>query len=663
MKLGSIILQALVAAQKFKILEEGSQTGIRRINSFKPYTQDSIIASTGKKTTPLFKQNIFSYNPFESLPVFLNGKDGKCKKHIVTTISAKNHNKLCEYQKYINKKKVALNKRKISFIEKEVSRDKKNINNGDKNFLLIYDTTSEVKKFNNKVEIDDDSYRYKNYVCQDFAVAVANGAKPSEFNSIEAIKAHPALAYQHINNFYTKIAKEAYYFNIDQLATVLKSITYAIYKKDQNITKGYVFFYDLHAMAINITKQKTAIEIQFYDPNKTNVAKKVIIFHPEDTESLNINDFILQLEKIIYFPSNKAVLLSSEKVTKTSAVTVKILGDVSEMDLGFLLAFGQYSKKLNIPDDIIIKPMISQSHSVTRAIISWAFPSLTAKIPYYYKQVSGFVAACHSKHLDAISNYVDDVLSSNHSIEDKISAIYSDGGCTYIKSSIFLGEDNLWEVVIKGILKNKHISSSEKVLFLSAISEEYKLPVVAVSIVTPVFAENDKTATKIPNTEAQLATLKKLVNYILTTDNLTEAAKIQLIKGNPVQDYFWIRFTIDFKSLEKNFLVFSTYLEIILNCDKISESTKNSLLDLHVKHTEKEKILYEEAIKAENFKFAISYIEQITKSSLSLTAKQQLLHIENKDTFLALCTELEKTNPELAELYIQVVNKNTSFQG
>ena len=522
-----------------------------------------------------------------------------------------------KYQEYINNKKLHLRKSERHFIEKNIN-DNNNFDYWYQRPILIYDTASEHKYFNYQVKTDDTRYPLGYYVCENFAVAVASGADPAEFNSAENIKNHPALDYQLINDLHYRIAKEAYYFRLDQLSTVLKSITFSIYKEKNNTTKGYYLVYLNHGMAINITKEKYAIKIKFYDPNKTNIAKIAIISHPEDAEILNINDFISSWNWITsYFPQNKALLLSYEKTTKNSYPTVNVLSDISEIDLNLLLYFGHYPIDIHIKDSIIAEAMY------------------------------GFDLAFHYGHFEAAEHYIDDLLTSNNSLEKKYSVLFSPYVNYFINDVLMLSDSHILDIFVSNILKNKHINNTEKIILLNKSSKKDN---VFPFFFLPVIYSPDYNCTMHMH-EKRLKTFKKLVNYILLDDNFTESEKIEIIKGKPLLDIFWSSLLIKNNRSKYYFSFLDTYLKMIFNSDKISEQTKIYLTDLDLTNIQKEIILYSYAMRINNLHFVFDYIEQIINSKLTLTAKKQLLKAKNKNIFSIIYKELKIIRPKLAELY------------
>jgi hypothetical protein len=434
---------------------------------------------------------------------------------------------------------------------------------------------------------------------------------------------------------------------MDQFSKVLKSIASSVYKENTNTTTGYVLSTGIHAMAINITKKSDILSIEFYDPNNTNIAKKIVLLHPNDIDNITIANFITWFDHILYFPMNKATLFNTETVTETSAATVNILSDITEIELRSLLEHGHYQKNLNIKNDIIIKATMRLNRtSGLMSILTWCVPFITNIIPFYYRKIPGYILACQNKHLDTVANYMDDLLSSNNSIEHKIKALLPSNSYAHIANSLITTDSNLWEVAVKSILKNQNIISTEKVMLLNKLLGLTQLPILCVP-----FAIVPKNLEAQRNKEVQLTSFKKLANYILETDALTEKEKIKVITEPLLSNHFWLAILIYVKEIT----IFTVYLDIILDSNKISNKTKHQLVDLHLDTKEKEATLYQQAIKSKNFNFAITYIEKIINSTLTTKTKQQLLNIEDENIASVIYAELEKNHPELANLCCAII--------
>jgi hypothetical protein len=639
-------LITVTASEKLRGFPTYSSYTKRYIHRYSRFNNQAKICYIKNIEKPISTMETAICNFFYNTQASLN----KTKLH---TVQETKYNNLNKYLTYIDNKKTKLHESKRLFTEKKTTTNN--------NHILIYNSKHRVKKFNCKVKTDGvSSYKDTNndyYTCDSFANAVANGVKPSVFSTVEQIKNNPALDYQHTKKLYNEIAKEAYYFNINQLSAVLKNLATSMHNKNDNTTKGYVLLSYNHAMAINITKKTNTIKIQFYDPSQTNIATKVIILHPDDTEMLNIDDFISWEYKATYFYESKAILLSTEKIKETSAATVNILSDISETDLGFLLALGHYQANQKIKNNIIIKPIISQViSSDLRSIIAGIIPFITTRIPGYYNKVSGFKEACRIKHLDTISNYMNDLLSSNNSIEDKISAIFSPDASAFIFISLATGNSNLWDIIVNSILKNKHINSTEKIMLLNKLNAN-NINVPCLSI--PMCNINNGNDYYTYNTEEILSSFEKIANYILQADDFTEREKIEIINSKRLLDLFWILIPFEDDKSKPYLSFFKIYLTTILNCNKISEQTKKHLIDLDIENTEKDK-LYKQAIENKNFKFIFTYIEQIITGNLSFKTKQQLLNIKDKTTFLTIYKEIKATNHKLAKLYLSIVDPHNN---
>jgi hypothetical protein len=585
------------------------------------------IAFLAKKTTPLFK-NLTQFS--KKSPCF--SMRYSCNLDITSK----------DYLAYIENKKRYLIDNKLPFTERAIS------NNLQKYSILIHDSDSNKNYLNNKIQdkdfIGNTFIRNKNYRCENFSLAVAQGIHPREFFSIEAIKSQPALKSEHIDNYNKKIPKSAYYISFNNLLDALTDIATLISNKPYNNSQGYLLITTNHAYAIIVEKKDNRLILKFYDPDKaTNCYKIFILNNANDINHLGIYDFMNLLDKYRYFSQNFGALLSIETVTTNKEACIQILGDITTTKIAGLLNYGHYKTGIIPKNNDILNPVIFNEipGMPNLFFIKWILPNFSKKTPIFYCKIYGFVQACFKNHAESINDYIKDILSLPCNVQDKIKALnFPYTGSIY--NSMLDNSSVAWEVFYTTVLKSKDISPEDKITLLSY---KFKSPRSNLYMLSCKYIIEKYY-------KYRLQMFNKYLEDILNANTLTEYTKIKLITGDNINGKFWITYL--FKNNNKlKFL--ESYLDKILNTQNISNKAKVSLLDFKLPMVEKELLLYDGDSISLSVNFALTYITKIITSTLSINDKQYLLDIKKFNLCEDTLKALEKNNPEVAQLCIDTI--------
>ena len=167
----------------------------------------------------------------------------------------------------------------------------------------------------------------------------------SSIDTKEKLENHPDFLIDHNRLAKPKNSELAYYFSLDQLPQVIKKlvINECLAKNKQDIC--FLLHSSAHAMAIRI-KQKIEEEvfiIYFYDPNKTNIHKKIVL---SDINQINKITLEVLFGNTIssYFTEDTPTACLLELSTKTTAnktKDIKIFGTISPTML-YLIALNEH---------------------------------------------------------------------------------------------------------------------------------------------------------------------------------------------------------------------------------------------------------------------------------------------------------------------------------
>jgi hypothetical protein len=603
------------------------------------------IAFCAKSISPLFK----------SIPQYT-------KKIPYASISSsyKNYCAFTEYNSYINNKKENLKNKNLPFTERLV---KKNSNSYS---ILIYDSDTNKKCFNNQIRdeserinnlfIIDESLKknnsfikvgvidttQKNYISENFSLAVAQGIHPRNFSSIGAIKNQSALNTEKIDNYHKKIPKTGYYFDFKNLFDVLTDIITSI---DNNFKSYLLKTNASDTCAIIIEKQDNKLKLKFYNPeSSTNTYKIFILRHVDDIKHLAISDFMNLLQILYSYFKEYKVILSTETVTTNNEADIKILGDITISKVSRMLASGHYKTELVPKNEYIFDDIerLDDNDRRTEIIYDTYLYCFNKKIqlPILVDERNAFMIACNRNHVESIKDYIDDVLNLPYNVSDRIKFLFFDSpGSIY--NSMLYNTSEAWEVFFTATLENKTLSSEDKIYLLIS---KFASPILNLDLLYDdfMFIDGDDIFTY------RLEIFNKYLEGILNTDTFTGEEKIKIIIKTLEGNFFYRLFVLE----KLDF--FKSYLDIILNNENISYKTKLSLLKVAESKDIKERRLYDISSSVYLIR-TITYITKIITSTLRIEDKQYLLDIENDFACAHVLQHLEITNPEIAKKCIDII--------